>query len=86
MWCGLFPKNKPAAQAAEQTLPDATPPVGQIHIFSKIAVTFEPIQFDALQDLESLMTCQYSLFYDWKHLSELFGHDGAVKIFYLKGH
>ena len=54
MWCGLFPKNKPAAQATEQTLPDATPPVGKIQLFSKIAVTFEPIQFDAL--------------YDWKHL------------------
>ena len=37
-------KNEPAAQAAGQTLPDATPPVGKIHPFSKIAVTFEPIQ------------------------------------------
>ena len=37
-------KNKPAAQTAGQTLPDATPPVGKIHQFSKIAVTFEPIQ------------------------------------------
>ena len=36
--------NKPAAQAAGQTLPDATPPVGKIHTFSNIAVTFEPIQ------------------------------------------
>ena len=27
-----------------QTLPDATPPAGKIHPFSKIAVTFEPIQ------------------------------------------
>ena len=33
-------KNKPAAQAAGQTLPDATPPVGKIHPFSKIALTF----------------------------------------------
>ena len=32
-------KNKHAAQAAVQTLPDATPPVGKIHSFSKIAVT-----------------------------------------------
>ena len=36
--------NKPAAKAAGKTLPDATPPVGKIHSFSKIAVTFEPIQ------------------------------------------
>ena len=36
--------NKPAAQAAGQTLPDATPPVGKIHPFSKNAGTFEPIQ------------------------------------------
>ena len=36
--------NKPAAQGEGQTLPDATPPVGKIHPFSKIAVTFEPIQ------------------------------------------
>ena len=31
--------NKPAAQAAGQTLP-----VGKIHPFNKIALTFEPIQ------------------------------------------
>ena len=37
-------KNKPAAQAAGQTLPNATPPVGKIHPFSKIAVTIEPTQ------------------------------------------
>ena len=37
-------KNKPAAQAAGQTLPDATPPVSKIHQFSKIFVTFETIQ------------------------------------------
>ena len=36
--------NKPAAQAAGQTLPDAPPPVGKIHSFSNIAVTFETIQ------------------------------------------
>ena len=29
-------RNKPAAQAAGQTLPDATHPVGKIHPFSKI--------------------------------------------------
>ena len=37
-------RNKPAAQAVGQTLPDATPQVGKIHPFSKIGVTFEPIQ------------------------------------------
>ena len=36
--------NKPAVQAAGQTLPDATPSVGKIHPFSKVAPTFEPIQ------------------------------------------
>ena len=33
-------KKKPAAQ----TLPDVAPPVGKIHPFSKLAVTFGPIQ------------------------------------------
>ena len=48
-------KNNPAAQAAGQILPDANPPVGKLPRFSKIAVTFEPIQqFRYLQDLESL--------------------------------
>ena len=37
-------QNKLAAQAVGQTLPDAAPPAGKIHPFSKIAVTFEPIQ------------------------------------------
>ena len=36
-------KNKPAAQAAGQTLPDKTP-VGKINPFSKITFTFEQIQ------------------------------------------
>ena len=26
-----------------QTLPDATPPIGRIYPFSKMAVTFEPV-------------------------------------------
>ena len=26
-----------------QTLPDATPPIGKIHPFSKMAITFEPL-------------------------------------------
>ena len=50
-----------------QTLPDEAPPVGKIDPFRKTALPFEPMQlFDALQDLESLIKCQYSLFYDWK--------------------
>ena len=42
-WC---PSNssKPAAQAAGQTLPYATPPIGKIHPFRKIIITLEPIQ------------------------------------------
>ena len=48
-------KNKSPAQAARQTLPDATPPVGKMHPFSKIAVTLNQFRdLDALQDLESL--------------------------------
>ena len=44
--------NKPAAQAAGQTLPDTTSPVGKIHPFSKIAVTLNQYSnLDALQDL-----------------------------------
>ena len=35
-------RNKPALQSA-QTLPDATPSIGKIHPFSKIAGTFELI-------------------------------------------
>ena len=35
-------EKKPAEQAAGQTLPDATPPVGKIRPFSKIAVTVTP--------------------------------------------
>jgi hypothetical protein len=31
-------------QAAGQTLPKATPPVGKIHPFNKIGAIFEPIQ------------------------------------------
>ena len=37
-----------------QTLPDATPPIGKIHPFSKIAVAFKPLmEFYALWDLET---------------------------------
>ena len=50
MWCPMvFMKisrvldiNKPAAQTAGQTLPDATQPLGKIPPFTKIAVTFDP--------------------------------------------
>ena len=36
--------NKSGAQAAGQTLPDATPPLVEISLFTKIAVTFDPIK------------------------------------------
>ena len=36
--------NKTDGQAAWQNLPDTTAPVGKMHPFSKIAVTFEQIQ------------------------------------------
>ena len=47
-------KNQPDAQA--QTLPDETPQIGKIYPFTKMDVTFEPVQwwdFDVFQDLES---------------------------------
>ena len=57
-----------------QTLPDEAPPIGKIHPFRKIAVTFEPKRdFDALQDLYSLIKRQYSFFFDWKHHFNRFG-------------
>ena len=43
-----------------QTLSDEAPPIGKIHPFSKIAVTFEPLMgFDALQDFESSWSLWY---------------------------
>ena len=42
IWVFLF-KNKPAVQAAGAALPNATPPIGKIYPFSKIAVTFERV-------------------------------------------
>ena len=43
------------------------PPIGKIHPFSKMAVTFEPWwDFDALRDLESSWALWHSLFYNWK--------------------
>ena len=39
-----------------QILPDATPPIGKIHPFSKIVVT-----------LECPEPVKHNLFYDWKH-------------------
>ena len=50
--------KKPAAQAAGQTLPGATPPVGKIQQFSKSAMTLNQYSnLDALEDLESLGKC-----------------------------
>ena len=61
-------QNKPAAQAAGQTLPDEPPPVGKINSFSKIAVTFEPIQrFRCPSRFRVSKKMSLSLFVDWKH-------------------
>ena len=65
-------RNKPAAQAVGQTLLNATPPVGKIHPFSKIAVTFEPIQQFRWPSIFR-KKIPYSLFYDWKHHFNRFG-------------
>ena len=62
-----------------QTLPDATPPIGKIHPFSKIIVTLDPLGgFDALQDLESSKSLWQSLFYSWKSYLKPFGLGGSV--------
>ena len=39
----IYCKTSLVRRLQVQTLPDATPPAGKIHSFSKIAVTFEPI-------------------------------------------
>ena len=38
-----FLKNKPAVQAAGADPPNATPQIGQINPFGKMAVTFQPL-------------------------------------------
>ena len=53
-----------AAQAAGQTLPNATLTAGKIHPFSKTAVTFEPIQQLKSPSIFRISENQYSLFYD----------------------
>ena len=53
-------KNKPAAQAAGQTLPDATPPVYKTDHSAKLPYILNQYSnLDTLQDLESLKKCQY---------------------------
>ena len=37
----FYLENKPAAQ----TLPNATPQIGKMNLFSKIAITFEAMMF-----------------------------------------
>ena len=77
--------KKPAAQAAGQTHPDAIPPGGKIHPFSKSTVTFESIQqFNFPSRFKISEKCQYSLFYVWKNHFGLFGRDGTLKILKLK--
>ena len=59
----ILNKNKPAAQAAGQTPPDETPPVGKILPLSRIAVTFEPTQrFRCTSRFRITKKIQYSLF------------------------
>ena len=40
----LFEKTSLLRRLQAQILPDATPPIGQINAFSKMAVTFEPLK------------------------------------------
>ena len=54
MKCPVLEKTSMLRRLQGQTLPDATLPIGKIHPFSKLVVTFEPlIQFDALLHLKS---------------------------------
>ena len=61
--------NKPAAQAAGadpsqwSSTSRQNPPIQ----LNRPNFLNQYSNFDALQDLESLKKCQYSLFYDWKH-------------------
>ena len=69
------------------TLSDATRPIGQIHPFSQIAVTFYSVlQFIALCDLECLKPVQHSLFYNWKSNFKLFARASAFKLGEEKDH
>ena len=59
-----------------QTLPDATPPIGKTHPFSKIAITFEPVmRLGALGDLESPKNCNIVYFMT---KSPIFNHEEVV--------
>ena len=50
-----------------QTLPDATTPMGQIHPFSKMAVTFVPLnRFWCPLGFRKSFSLWHSLFYNWK--------------------
>ena len=61
---GLANRKKPAVQAVGQTLPNATSPLGKIPLFTKSAVTFDPIkELDALRDLDYPKKSEHSLFY-----------------------
>ena len=63
-------KNKPGTQAAGQTLCVAIPQLGKIPPFSKIAVTFEPIQqFRCPSRFRISEKCQLSLFYEAQFLT-----------------
>ena len=69
-----------------QTLSDATPLTGKLHLLQQIAVTFEPtMQFRLSYDWEVLSLCDIfnnmTLFYD----SNRFGRGGFVKYGEEKG-
>ena len=53
----------------DKALPNATPPKGKLHHFSKIAVTFETkLNFNVFPDLECPKIVQQILFYNRKSL------------------
>ena len=68
----------PAAQV--QTLPDANPPIGKIHLFSKIALTFKTVMKLgwALRFRTSYKKCNIVYFMTD---STVFHYEGVVALF-----
>ena len=64
-----FIKTSVLHRLQAETLPNATPQLGKIPLFTKIAITFKPKKYylDALKDLKSPKKLKHSLFYDRNH-------------------
>ena len=63
-------------------LKDATPPLGKIPPFTKIAVSFEPMnQLRCPSRYRISKKFEHNLFLDWKHYLQPLGRGDALKIF-----